>query len=297
MERSPVYGQRGGFMRLHRVLPLATLVALGLAPAAAASAHGGDRDYGEGRVQVKTIARGLDSPRHLAFGDRGELYVAEAGRGSGGSTPCLVSAEGPGCFGATGAVTKVDRYGRRYRIVSGLASLANIGPDAPAGSNGIGPHGITVTDDGRVLITNGGPTAPTTLATPPATATPLTREMLADMNPAASLFGKVLDISERGRLVQLADIWDYERDFNPDAALANPGVDSNAVDLLEDGNRLVVADAGGNALYTVDQFGRVKPLTVFENGPAVPPPSPGPPIRPQTVPTSVVEGPDGFYYV
>src|SRR4051794_1496076 len=286
-------------MRVHRVLPLTMLVGLGFTPAAAAASHhGGDRDYGEGRVQVKTIARGLDSPRHLAFGDRGQLYVTEAGLGSGGSTPCLVSAEGPGCFGATGAVTKVDRYGRQYRIVSGLASLANIGPDAPAGSNGIGPHGLIVTHDGRVLITNGGPTAPTTLATPPATATALTREMLADINPVASLFGKVLDVSDRwGPPVQLADIWDYERDFNPDAAVANPAIDSNAVDLLEDGNRLVVADAGGNALDTVDRFGRVKTLTLFENGPAAPPPFPGPPIRPQAVPTSVVKGPDGFYYV
>ena len=243
------------------------------------------------------MARGLDSPRHLAFGDRGELYVAEAGRGSGGTTPCLVSAEGPGCFGATGAVTKVDRYGRQYRIVSGLASLANIGPDAPAGSNGIGPHGLIVTREGKLLITNGGPTAPTTIATPPATGTPLTREALADINPVASLFGKVLKITHRGRAVPLADIWDYERDFNPDAEVGNPEVDSNAVDLLEDGNRLVVADAGGNALDTVDQYGRVKTLTLFENGPAVPPPFPSPPIPLQAVPTSVVKGPDGFYYV
>jgi hypothetical protein len=279
-------------MRVHRVLPLTMLVALSLAPAAAAG-YGGDHDYGEGRVQVKTIARGLDSPRHLAFGDRGDLYVAEAGRGSGGSTPCLVSAEGPGCFGATGAVTKIDRHGHQYRIVSGLASLANIGPDAPAGSNGIGPHGIFVTRDDRILFTNGGPTAPTTTGTPPVA---LTREALADINPVASLFGKVFELGDR-RLVQLGDIWDYERDFNPDAAVANPAIDSNAVDVLEDGNRLVVADAGGNALDTVDRFGRVKTLTLFENGPAVPPPFPSPPIPPQAVPTSVVKGPDGFYYV
>jgi hypothetical protein len=284
-------------MRAHRVLPLTMLVALGFAPTAAAGVHGGDRDYGEGRVQVKTIARGLDSPRHLAFGDRGELYVAEAGRGSGGSTPCLVSAEGPGCFGATGAVTKLDRHGRQYRIVSGLASLANIGPDAPAGSNGIGPHGLTVTRDGDLLITNGGPTAPTTIVTPPATPTPLTREALADINPVASQFGKVFEIGDRGRLVQLGDIWDYERDFNPDAAVGNPEIDSNVVDVLEDGNRLVIADAGGNALDTVDRYGRVKALALFGNGDPVPPPFPGAPIPPQAVPTSVVKGPDGFYYV
>jgi len=276
------------------VLPLTMLVTLGVAPAAHAG-YGGDHDYGEGRVQVKTVARGLDSPRHLAFNDQGDLFVAEAGRGSGGTTACLESAEGPGCFGATGAVTKIDRHGRQYRIVSGLASLANIGPDAPAGSNGIGPHGLIVTHDDKLLITNGGPTAPTTLATPP---TPLTREALADIDPVASLFGKVLKITHRGRTVQLGDIWDYERDFNPDAAVGNPAVDSNAVDLLEDGNRLVVADAGGNALDTVDQYGRVKNLTVFANGPAAPAPFPPfPLIPPQAVPTSVVKGPDGFYYV
>ena len=283
-------------MRAHRVLPLTMLVALGFAPAASAGGHGGDRDYGEGRVQVKTIARGLDSPRHLAFGDHGALYVAEAGRGSGGSTPCLASAEGPGCFGATGAVTKIDRYGRQYRIASGLASLANIGPDAPAGSNGIGPHGIFVTRDDRILITNGGPTAPTTIATPPATDSCRART-LADINPAANLFGKVLEIGDHGHTVQLGDIWDYERDFNPDAGVGNPEVDSNPVDLLEDGNRLVVADAGGNTIDTVDQYGRVKALTVFPNGAPVPNPFGGPPIPPQTVPTSVVKGPDGFYYV
>ena len=84
----------------------------------------------------------------------------------------------------------------------------------------------------------------------------------------------MLKITHRGRTVQLGDIWDYERDFNPDAAVGNPAVDSNAVDLLEDGNRLVVADAGGNALDTVDQYGRVKNLTLFANGPAAPPPFP-----------------------
>ena len=127
-------------MRALRFLPLTMLVTLGVAPAADAG-HGGDHDYGEGRVQVKTVARGLDSPRHLAFNDRRRSLRRRGGRGSGGTTACLASAEGPGCFGATGAVTKIDRHGRQYRIVSGLASLANIGPDAPAGSNAIGPHG------------------------------------------------------------------------------------------------------------------------------------------------------------
>src|ERR1700755_1628231 len=83
------------------------VVALGLAPPALAK-PGGDHDYVP-PVKVKVIATGLDSPRHLAFGDD-DLFVAEAGRG--GSGPCFAGGEGPACMGATGAVTKIDHRGR-----------------------------------------------------------------------------------------------------------------------------------------------------------------------------------------
>jgi hypothetical protein len=128
------------------------LVALGVAPAAQAT-RGGDHDYVP-PVKVKVIATGLDSPRHLAFNDDGDLFVAEAGRG--GTGPCFAGGEGPACMGATGAVTKIDRRGHQYRIVSGLASMAN----TPNNDNAIGPHGLIVTRDDHVLITNGGPNEP-----------------------------------------------------------------------------------------------------------------------------------------
>ncbi len=192
------------------------------------------------------VAKGLDSPRHLAFDANGDLFVAEAGRG--GTGPCFVAGEGPACMGATGAVTKVDRRGRQYRIVTGLASMAN----TPNNDNAIGPHGVFVTDNDRVLITNGGPTEPKDAA-----GVTISRETLADQNPVASLFGKVLRI-----------------------------------------NRLVVADAGGNALDTVDAYGRVKNLALFPNRSVPNPFNPqGPAIAMQAVPTSVVRGPDGQYYV
>ena len=63
-------------MRALRVLPTVLLLALGIAPAAAAT------------TSMDIVASGLDSPRHLAFGSRGDLFVAEAGRG--GSGPCFV---------------------------------------------------------------------------------------------------------------------------------------------------------------------------------------------------------------
>jgi hypothetical protein len=269
-------------MRVLRILPVLVLVALGVAPSARAD---GDRDYGGGRISV--IASGLDSPRHLAFGSRGDLFVAEAGRG--GTAPCFEGGEGPACMGATGAVTKVDRWGRQSRIAEGLASMAN----TPGNDSAIGPHGIIVQGRDKVLITNGGPTEPLNAA-----GATISRDTLAAQNPVANLFGKVLLINAHGSPVALADIWDFERRVNPDAAVGNPNVDSNPVDLLLDGSRLVVADAGGNAIDTVDPWSDVENLTVFGNR-AVPNPfnPQAPPIQMQAVPTSVEEGPDGNYYV
>jgi hypothetical protein len=225
---------------------------------------------------VKLIAQGLDSPRHLAFGSGGDLFVAEAGRGGAG--PCFTGGEGPACMGNSGAVTKVDRWGRQSRIVTGLASMAN----TPNSDNAIGPHGITVLGDDGVIITNGGPTEPKDAA-----GATILRETLAKQNPVADLFGRVLAVGKRGKIAKLADIWDFERRVNPDAALGNPAIDSNPVDVAVDGFKLVVADAGGNAVDIVKPFNRVSALSIFANLPS----------GPQAVPTSVVIGPDHQYYV
>jgi hypothetical protein len=261
-------------MRVLRLSGVLLLAALCLAPSARAS-----------RSPVEVVATGLDSPRHLAFGSSGDLYVAEAGRG--GTGPCFTGGEGPACMGASGAVTRIDRWGRQKRIATGLASFAN----TPNNDNAIGPHGIMVLGD-QVFITNGGPTEPKD-----ASGVRITRDTLAAQNPAAHLFGRVLRIRSHRPPQKIADIYGFEAANNPDAKVGNPAIDSNAVDLLFDGRRIVVADAGGNALDTVNPFGRVSNLAVFANGPAVPNPFGGPAINPQAVPTSVVLGPDRFYYV
>jgi hypothetical protein len=271
-------------LRAVRFLPLLLPVALGVAPAARA-----DGGHGGGPL-VSVVATGLDSPRHLAFGARGDLFVAEAGRG-GPTTACFMGGEGPACWGTTGAVTKVDHRGRQSRIADGLPSMSN----TPGLDSGIGPHGITVLGRDTVIITNGGPTEPKTLDT----GATIARETLAAGNRAANLFGRVLLIGGHGRPLPLADIYDFERRVNPDAAKGNPAVDSNPVAVIKDGLRLVVADAGGNALDTVDLFGRVRNLAVFPNVPTPNPfAPPGSPLIPmQAVPTSVAKGKDGFYYM
>ncbi len=241
--------------------------------------HHGGGGGGTPTPAVKLVAQGLDSPRHLAFGSDGDLFVAEAGRGGAG--PCFNAGEGPACMGNSGAVTKVDRWARQSRIVTGLASMAN----TPNNDNAIGPHGIAVLGDDGVIVTNGGPTEPKDAA-----GNTILRETLAKQNPVADLFGRVLAIGRRGKVAKLADIWDFERDVNPDAVLGNPAIDSNPVDVAVDGFKLVVADAGGNAVDVVHPFGRVSALSIFANLPA----SLG---GAQAVPTSVVIGPDRQYYV
>jgi DNA-binding beta-propeller fold protein YncE len=227
-------------------------------------------------AQVQRIARGLDNPRHLAFGNQ-RLYVAESGRGGPG--PCFAGAEGTQtCVGATGAVTVVDRRGQR-RLVQRLASLGDQG----TGANAIGPHGIYVDDQNRVLVTNGGPTEGN-------------RDELAAQNPVAALFGRVLRIGRNGSIQRLADVWGFERDRNPDAQVANPAVDSNAVDVLARNGRLVVADAGGNSLLRTRGNGDLRVLSVFPNR-LVPNPMGGDQIPMQAVPTGVVQGRGGDYFM
>ena len=263
-------------MRVRTTLPvLAAIAALGCTVSTAQA------------VTVEEVGDGgLRSPRHLDFAPSGNLYVAEAGRGGAG--PCFVGGEGAACMGATGAVTKIDKRGRQTRIVDGLASYANDtdedGTLEPGeADSGIGPHGITALADNGVFVTNGGPTAPRD-----ADGNLLSREDLAAENRAARLFGRLLWVYGKQRFVSVADIYDYERRRNPDGG----EIDTNATDVLFDRGRFVMSDAGGNSVLSA--FGpRISTLSVFPDRPLTQPF----PIDMQAVPTGIVEGPDGAYYM
>ncbi|GIE40517.1 hypothetical protein Alo02nite_34150 [Actinoplanes lobatus] len=103
-------------------------------------------------ARMEVVARGLDGPRGLAFGPRGELYIAEGGRGGPG--PCRAEAGGRVCSGRSGAIT-VAGFGRQWRVEAGLPSLAS-----PAGAYALGPSDVTVTAEGDPVHTvrlGGGP--------------------------------------------------------------------------------------------------------------------------------------------
>ena len=262
-------------MRTRWCLPLAALTAL--AVAAPAGAHA---------IDVDVIARGLDNPRHVAVAKDGDVYVAESGRGGDHATArsCFDSAEGFACTGRTGAVTKIGRWGQ-YRVVRGLASFAPV-----TGDNAIGPHGVYVSGH-RLYVTNGGPTGP--WRGDPEVIIPRDPTLVSE-DPISRLYGTLLRVKPFGRVQLVADAWAFENAENPDAGVANALVDSNPVDVLEDRGRFVMADAGGNSVIRTGHKGRLEALTIFPN---IPTASPFGTIPMQAVPTGVVEGPDGAYYV
>ena len=260
-------------MHRNRLLLAAALVALAspalVPPAVAGSARTGSA---ASDPPWRTVASGLDNPRLLSFSEH-DLYVAEAGRG--GSGPCVEGAEGTVCFGLSGAITRVDQHGA-HRMVTGLPSLA--GAD---GSGAIGPSDVVVPDlrggsHHRYAATIGLGNAPSVRAT---------------FGAAGRLLGTVVTGNlNGGRPSVLGDIAAYEQQANPDGG--EP--DTNPTGLMRDGHAVVLTDSGGNDVLRVRPGKRIRTLAVFPDTTVTGPQGPMPM---QAVPTSVVRGPDGAFYV
>ena len=85
-----------------------------------------------------------------------------------------------------------------------------------------------------------------------------------------------------------ADVVANEASANPDGT----DIDSNPVGLVRDGEGYVLADAGGNAVVRASHKGTFTTIT-----PLPPVIAAGVPFPIDAVPTSVVQGPDGAYYI
>ncbi len=222
------------------------------------------------------------------------MWVAEAGAGAVTSNSCFDSAEGPACTGASGAITRINRWGQK-RVVTGLASFAG-----KEGDSAIGPHGIFANGN-DIYFTNGGPTGPTRGGP---TNIVLRDPTLVSEEPVSRFYGTLRKVTSHGGHFKIADLWKFEAENNPDAGEGNPLIDSNPVDVYADHGRFFVADAGGNSVLRVGAFVGIVPVKIFPNVDTpnpLPPPPDGPDlpriIPMQAVPTSVVKGPDGALYV
>lgn len=209
----------------------------------------------------RVVASGLHSPRNLAVSPDGDVYVAESGRGGQrvcAPHPVLVEA----CLGFSGSITWVNPDGSDKRVVTKLPSIAN---DVEA----LGPMDLVVTDSGRYYATIG----------------------LGADEKVRDGFGKAgehLATVVTGRLDSdehklFADVLANEAENNPDGT----DIDSNPAGLARAGDSLVVADAGGNAIVKVNEDGDFRTVAALD------PTSEGA----DAVPTAVVRGPDGAWYV
>jgi hypothetical protein len=189
---------------------------------------------------------------------------------------------GTACFGRSGAITKIDRRHGQRRIVRNLPSLAS-----PNGNEASGPSDVSFTLGGLLGYVTVG-----------LGANPAVREQF----PQTAGMGKLYRLLPTGHMSVAADPAGFEAAKNPDADQPTAEVDSNPYSVDATGARVAVADAGGNDVVA---FGLRGPSLLgvlpFKTSPApdIPgfPVPPGTPIPTQSVPTSVVRGPDGAYYV
>ncbi|TVR71396.1 MAG: ScyD/ScyE family protein [Sphaerobacteraceae bacterium] len=230
-------------------------------------------------VPVELLAEGLVQPRHALYTGDG-VYVAEAG--DGGDVCVMIEDEYDDeivefevCAGLSGGITLIDDEGAT-RVVDGLPSLW-------LGEDGVGAHDVAFDDEGNMYVVMGfgGP--------------PEARDLFEDFG---EYFATVVRIEEDGTPTIIADLGEYEATENPDGE----DLDTNPYAIDFDGESLVVIDAGGNTLLRVDpDDGSIELIAVFPQGEALAPPFIGLPdgatIPMDSVPTDVVVGPDGNYYV
>jgi hypothetical protein len=229
------------------------------------SAHASEPGFSGPTVVLDTLAH----PRGIKALADGVVLVTESGRE--GTTPCLPDSPGSGrlpqCLSQTGSVSIVLGT-HKVPIATGLSSIGS-----PDGRIATGPSDVVLSRQGLVIIMG--------LANNP------TQRAL--LGPGGVQLGQLLRHTSAG-WTPFADLSGYEEAHNPDGLPNFDGLWSHPFAAILDGDSYVVVDAGANTLYRVSFSGAISIIAVFPNrdisGASV-----------QPVPTSVLKGRDGSYYV
>lgn len=219
----------------------------------------------------EVLAEGLDGPRGIHVGDDGTVLVAEAGPGG---DECYAGPEQDYggvefCQGDTGRIVRIGD-GEVTTAVDELPSISQ--PESL-----FGPHDVTVTDEGEMIVALGA----------------------LGSHEELGRYGQVLRAAEDGTWTTQADFLAFERERSPD----DPYIGSNPYGVvLSDEGDVVVSDAAINALIRVDADGTPSIMAELEERmaemPAAMREEDGPEEIPMdTVPTGLAVGPDGNYYV
>ena len=184
--------------------------AIGVVCVAVAASGGLASAHADSAVSV--FAAGFNNPRGLAFGDDGNLYVAEGGTGGAETTTAQqcqqVPAVGPYSGGFTADISKVDGSGRRTIVVGGLPSsqttaatgslvsgVADVafhggrlyGIEAAVGCS----HGLAGTSNSVFRVNNDGTTSPIADLSAFVQANPTAHENLGDFEPDGTWYSMV----------------------------------------------------------------------------------------------------------
>lgn len=246
-----------------RALSLAAVAALITTFVAPSPAAAVEKDLTP-RASLEVVYEGLDNPRKIVWDPlRRRMLVAEAG--TGGAGPCSPGVGGyPACYGSTGAVfsyTPATDTSTRFAV-----RLPSVDNEVTV----MGPHGVDVYR-GQVHVAFGLAGSLSTRDGIGAPALPL---------------GQVARIGPSSRVFPYGDLAMFEEENDPHPVELN----SNPYGLAVGPSGTVAVDAGGNTVLHVSPEGDVRMLALLPDhqvdGGTV-----------EAVPSSVVEGPDGAYYV
>ena len=240
------------------VAVLASMVML--QPTAAAAGTHAHKASG-GATTIAVVAEGLDVPRGVTYDPVfRRVLVAEAGEAAGNTGPCAPGADGVVyCVGTTGAIFQYTEYSTPRRIVTGLSSIKS-------GGAVLGVHDLDLFLGQLNLVF--GLSGDETF-----------RDALG---PAGEMLAHTATVDWFGNVHLKGDLVAFEEANNPEPFV----VDSDPYGMVRDFGGTVVADAAGNDVVRVKHNGTVELMTVIPNRGSL-----------ESVPTAVVRGPDGAYYI